>query len=264
MDQAATMIKEVHDHYRKHVLVVTDSWFGNDGLWSRLDRGLIRRINLLSRLRTNTVLYDFPAIVPEGEKKPRGRRRKYGDRLGTVAELAAKYRDKAETYSVFLYGKQREVQSYTQDIMSKRLRCPVRVVWVFRQTRFVALMTTDMTLSVEQIIEFYGARWKIESGFKEIKQEIGSSKTQTRNPEAVINHLNFCMMAATLVWIYADRLQTAPDRRHKIRGRSSFAFSDVRRIMAEAALSPEFKSICPLPTQTPQNSFIKLLLRMVA
>ncbi len=264
MEQAATMLKEVHNHFDQPVLAVTDSWFGNDGLWSRIDRGDDGRIHILSRLRTNIILYDFPIEIPEGAKAPQGRPKKYGERLGSVDELAAMYWDDAKTYTVFLYGKHREVQAFTKDIMSKRMKCPVRVVWVFRKTRYVALMTTDMTLSVEQIIEYYGARWKIESGFKEIKQEIGSSKSQVRNPDAVINHLNFCMMAATLTYIYADRLQAAPDRRHKIRGRASFAFSDVRRIMTEAALHPDFKSICPLPTQTPQNSFIKLLLRMVA
>ena len=31
--------------------------------------------------------------------------------------------------------------------------------------------------SVKEIIEYYGARWKIEAGFKEIKQEIGSAKS---------------------------------------------------------------------------------------
>ena len=63
-------------------------------------------------------------------------------------------------------------------------KCPIRVVWVFRKTQWVALFSTDLDLSIEQIIEYYGARWKIESGFKEIKQEIGSSKSQTRNAHA--------------------------------------------------------------------------------
>ncbi len=179
-------------------------------------------------------------------------------------ECAAKWKEEAEIYTVFLYGKKREVLAYPQTVMLKTMKCPVRVVWCYRKTRYVALMTTDLTLSVEQIIEYYGARWKIESGFKEIKQEIGSSKSQVRNADAVLNHLNLCMMATTLTWIYADRLQTAPDRRHKIRGRSGFAFSDVRRIMAEAALSEDFQSVCPLPEQRPQNSFVKTLLRMVA
>jgi len=37
-------------------------------------------------------------------------------------------------------------------------------------------------------VDPYGARWKIEAGFREIKQEIGSAETQTRNPDAVTNH----------------------------------------------------------------------------
>ncbi|WP_215864581.1 transposase [Acidithiobacillus concretivorus] len=52
--------------------------------------------------------------------------------------------------------------------------------------------TTDLTLSVTQIIEYYGARWKIEAGFKEIKQEIGSARSQNRTADAVTNHLHFC------------------------------------------------------------------------
>ena len=263
MEQAASMIKEVYAHYRQTVLAVTDSWFGNDGLWSKLGRGCNGKFHLLSRLRSNNVLYGFPEVVDKGEKV-RGRPPKYGKRIGSVDECATRFKDNALEYKVFLYGKSRKILAYTQLAMLKTMKCPVRVVWVFRKTRYVPLMTTDLSLSVEQIIEYYGARWKIEAGFKEIKQEIGSSKTQVRNADAVGNHLNFCLMAATLTWVYADRLQHAPDRRHKIRGRSSFAFSDVRRIMAEAALDPDFQSICSLPGQTQQNSFIKALLRMVA
>jgi hypothetical protein len=262
MQQAATMIKEVQNYFQQSVLIVTDSWFGNDGLWSRLDRGNGGLFHMLSRMRTNITLYDF-APTSTGKRKA-GRPRKYGNRLGSVDDCATKYKEKAQTYTVFLYGKKREVQAYSQTVMLQTMRCPVRVVWCYRKTRYVALMTTDLTLSVEQIIEYYGARWKIESGFKEIKQEIGSSKSQTRNADSVLNHLNFCMMATTLTWVYADRLQTAPERKHKIRGRSGFAFSDVRRIMAEAALSEDLQSVCPLPGQRPQNSFVKTLLRMVA
>ena len=130
------------------------------------------------------------------------------------------------TYRVWLYGKQRDLQAFSQVVMLKTMKCPVRVVWVYRRSRYVALATTDLALSVEQIIDYYDARWKIESGFKDIKQEIGSAKSQTRTADAVSNHLNFCMMATTLTWIDAERLLKAPQRRHQIRGRSAFAFSD--------------------------------------
>ncbi|PIE70786.1 MAG: hypothetical protein CSA22_06055 [Deltaproteobacteria bacterium] len=129
---------------------------------------------------------------------------------------------------------------------------------------WVALLSARIDVTDEDMIRLYLKRWDIESGFKEIKQEIGSSKAHVRNSESVLNHLKFCMMATTLTWIYADRLENVPNRRHKIRGRAGFAFSDVRRIIAEEALSSDFYRICPMPDQTPQNSFVKTLLRMVA
>ena len=264
MDQAAAMLKGVFEYFHQSVLVVTDSWFGNDGLWSRLERGRGGDFQLLSRLRSNLTLFALMCAVATGAQPRRGRPRKYGARLGSVDQCALAFRQHAMTYRALLYGKQRDLLAFSQVVMLKTMKCPVRVVWVFRTSRYVALATTDLSLSVEQIIEFYGARWKIESGFKEIKQEIGSAKSQTRNAHAVSNHLNFCLMATTLTWIYADRLQDAPDRRHKIRGRSAFAFSDVRRILAEAALHPDFQSLCPQLNQSPQNSIVQALLRMVA
>ncbi|MCF6268032.1 MAG: transposase, partial [Desulfuromusa sp.] len=60
-------------------------------------------------------------------------------------------------------------------------------------------------LSVKEIIEYYGARWKIEACFKDLKRDIGSAETQTRNSVAVTSHLEFCMMATTLTWVYACR-----------------------------------------------------------
>jgi IS4 transposase len=124
--------------------------------------------------------------------------------------------------------------------------------------------TTDLDLSVEQIIEYYGARWKIESGFKEIKQEIGSSKSQTWNPHAVTNHLNFCMMAATVTWIYADHLDHAPTRCYAVGDRKHFAFSDVRKLITKAALDENFSMVCHKPDKPRDNSFISALLRIVA
>lgn len=148
--------------------------------------------------------------------------------------------------------------------MLKTLKCAVRVVWVYRKSNWVALVTTDLDLSVEQIIEYYGARWKIESGFKEIKQEIGSAKSQTRNPHAVSNHLNFCMMATTVTWVYADHLEHTPQRCHAVNNRQHFAFSDVRKLITQAALDKDFVTICPNLGKPTQNSFISALLRMVA
>jgi len=240
--------------------VVCDSWFGNNGLFKPLRKHLGASVHLLSRLRSNIVLYTMP---PNGTSKKRGRPRKYGNRLGSCAEMAARFISHASIHRVFLYGKYRDVKAFSRTVMLKTLKCPVRVVWVFRKTQWVALFSTDMDLSVKQIIEYYGARWKIESGFKEIKQDIGSSKSQTRNAHAVINHINFSMMAATITWIYGTRLENIPERRHKVKGRNSFAFSDLRHIIAKTALSDDFNLVCNKKQKLPRKFFVDALLRMV-
>lgn len=190
---------------------------------------------------------------------------KYGYLLGNATELATQFYSLAKTVTIDnLYGKHRDVLAYDQVFILKTLKCPIRVVWVYRRTRWVALFSTDLSLSVEQIISWYSARWKIESNFKELKGDIGSQKTQTRNAHAVTNHLQFCMMSATLIWIYADRLKVNPKRRHKVKGRTSFAFSDIRKIMAVEVLDDNFDRLWPKQRKPVIKSFIPTLLRMVA
>jgi len=261
LDQAVEILTQLAHHFVGIPLtVVCDSWFGNNGLFKPLREHLGVSVQLISRLRSNIVLYAMPQ---NKTGKKRGRPRKYGHRMGSCAEMAARFISHASIHRVFLYGKYRDVNAFSATVMLKTLKCPVRVVWVFRKTQWVALFSTDMDLSIEQIIEYYGARWKIESGFKEIKQDIGSSKSQTRNAHAVINHINFSMMAATITWIYGTRLENIPERRHKVRGRNSFAFSDLRHIIAKAALSDDFNAVCNKEQKLPRKSFVDVLLRMV-
>jgi hypothetical protein len=262
LEQAVDILSQVSHHFAgAAITVVCDSWFGNDGLFTPLRKHLGASAHLLSRLRSNTAIYRMPHA---NTLKKQGRPEKYGQKLGSCAELAADLISKASTYRVSLYGKYREVQACSMIVMLKNIKSSVRVVWVFRKTQWVALFATDMGLSVEQIIEYYGARWKIESGFKEIKQDIGSSKTQTRNAHAVINHLNFSLMATTLVWIYGARLENTPERRHYVKGRNTFAFSDLRHIIAKAALADDFNAVCNKNQKLSRKSFVDTLLRMVA
>jgi len=262
LEQSVDILVQLAHHFKgAKILCVCDSWFGNNGLFKPAQKHLGNLFNLLSRLRSNIVLYSLPSEKLPGQ---RGRSLKYGKRLGTCAEMAAMFKAQASQIRVFLYGNYRDVMIYSTVVMLKTLKHPIRVVWVFRKNQWVALFSTDLDLSIKQIIEYYGARWKIESGFKEIKQEIGSSKTQTRNAHAVMNHINFSMMAATIIWIYGARLENTPERRHKVKGRNSFAFSDLRHIITKASLSEDFDTVCYNHPKSLKKYFIDLLLRMVA
>ena len=261
LEQAVNMLTEIANFYDGvKIITVADSWFGNNGLWKPLHKAIGSRFQLISRLRSNINLFDFPT-KSAGQK---GRPKKYGKKLGNPSLLAGEYRSLAKEYPVNLYGRVRTIMAYERLLMLKTLKCPVKVVWVFRQKQWVAFFSTDLTLSIEKIIEYYGARWKIEAGFKELKRDIGSAETQTRSPHAVINHLHFCMMATSLTWIYASRMEKSPNRRHAVKGRRHFAFSDIRRCIAEAALNDNFDLLCPVPRKSVINSIVTTLLRMAA
>ena len=53
------------------------------------------------------------------------------------------------------------------------------------------MLIMDLELSVTLIIEHYGTRWKIESEFKELKQDVGIRTSQCRNAQAATNLLQF-------------------------------------------------------------------------
>ena len=260
--QAAEMITGVAEAFGQiSILTVTDSWFGNNGLFKPLRSRLGQRFHIISRLRSNNTVFKLPG---QQAKKTPGRPRKYGKKLGDASFLAARFKSLANEITVNLYGRKRSVFAYAHVVMVKTLKCPIKVVWVYRKTKWVALFSTDLSLSVEQIIEYYGARWKIEAAFKELKQDIGSAETQTRNPKAVMNHLQFCMMATTVAWLYADRLDKTPSRRHAVEGRNHFAFSDVRRLAAKAALDDNFSMLFPVPRKSIVNSLVAVLMGIAA
>jgi len=148
--------------------------------------------------------------------------------------------------------------------MLKTLRCPVRAVWVYRKTQWLALMTTDLTLSVAQIAEYCSARWKIEAGFREMKQEISSADTQTRNPDAVVNHLQFCMAATTITWIYAAHLKQVPIRRYASDNTTEYNFADVRRALANEIGRTGFGIDCRDPGKADDKSLISVIMRLAA
>jgi hypothetical protein len=262
LDQAATMIADVAGAFEKApVISVTDSWFGNNGLWKPMQRRLGSRFNLLSRLRSNNNIFQLPDSKTQ---KGKGRPKKYGPKAGTASSLASEFKQLANEYLVNLYGRSRTIVAYERIVMLKTIKCAVKVVWVYRGSQYVALFSTDLSLSLEQIVEYYGARWKIEAAFKELKRDIGSADTQTRHPVAVTNHLNFCMMATSVAWVYADRLDKTLSRRHIVTGRNHFAFSDVRRSVAQAAADDNFGMVFPVPRKSVVNSLVALLLRIAA
>ena len=113
------MITEIAAMFRQApIIAITDSWFGNNGLYAPLRKELGQRFHMISRLRSNNNLFEM--LAPCGQRG-RGRPKKYGAKLGDTSSQALVYRSFASEYEVTLYGRTRTVLAYERIVMLKTL-----------------------------------------------------------------------------------------------------------------------------------------------
>lgn len=257
----AELVLKIISLFNRQTLLVCDSWFGGKPLLKEVREKSGFIVHLLTRLRVSAVLHAFPD-APSGK---RGRRPKFGKRLPAVKALSTQLRQSARSSKIHLYGKVSEVIFSELICMSKALGCPVKIVFVYYKNFSFPILSTDLSLSAEQMVEFYSARWKIESGFKEIKHEIGAINSQCRKALAVENHFNLCCFATSLAWIYAFKLDHAPARLHPTKHSGPFAFADVRRKIAnELSADAIFPGRCPDSLIPAVKAFCASLFRLAS
>lgn len=244
------------------ILVVTDSWFGNGKLYNKLRDDIGDSVEVLTMLRKNSALYEMP--LDSGVKKP-GRPSKYGSRAGSVKELAIKYKTATREVTSLVYGKERKMFVYDEIFMSKAFKCKIKVVFTYYKNHFVALTTTDLDLTVEQILEYYSARWKIESGFKELKHDIGSQKSQVRLEHSVKSHLNMCMLSITIIWIATMSLPKASLNELTHNGiKPQYSFAQARKLLVDRYNKLR---VCKNDTNLQKNNkalWLNLIIRLAA
>nr|WP_198244920.1 transposase [methane-oxidizing endosymbiont of Gigantopelta aegis] len=131
---------------------------------------LRRGFAVIGQVRIDTRLYDEP---PRRRKGQRGRPRKYG-RKYTPERIAHL---KRTVVTLPLYGKEQTVRYRSKVLLARFLNGrKVRVVWCEFQrdegqwTKARLLLSTDVSLTPEQIIESYAERWSIEPMFHQLKQ----------------------------------------------------------------------------------------------
>lgn len=176
-------------------------------------------IDLVSRLRGDAALR--AAKPARRAKKKRGRKPKFGARLGKLAGMA-RSSSAFEARRVVIYGKTvtlllREFEAYWPAIE--------RVVKVVitrdpkRPKRVAYLMTTDCLLGAVAVVELFAQRWTIEQLFSVAKLQMGLDSTEARKERAVVRHAALCMalIAWTEVWAFkAHPLAWARPFAHKL------------------------------------------------
>ena len=188
-------------------------------------RHLPAHVTFTTRLAANAVLYR-PEPPRTGK---RGHPAWKGQRLGTAAEIAV-----AATWRrtrVTRYGTTETVDLAVVTCLwwGSLHRTPIRVVLVrdLDEARpyTLALATTDLAATGEQVVARYASRWSVEQSIKDGKDLLGAGDAQNRLPAAVerttplgLANLTILVLWYDLAWPAADlnsRRQAAPWYRHK-------------------------------------------------
>ena len=124
-------------------------------------------LSLVMRAKRNPVAYEEPVRKPQRGRPPlKGKKIK-------VESLFESCKDNFVPAQVELYGKEETVLYLCRDLLwGKKLYQKLRFVLVLHGSIKAIFVSTDLTLSPEQIIRLYGYRFKIECCFRELKQVI--------------------------------------------------------------------------------------------
>lgn len=194
---ANTLIRAIYQLLSgRKVRVLVDSWY--------MRRRFIQAMqghdfDVIGQVRIDTRLYDKPPARKPGQ---RGRTRIYGEKY-TPERIAHLKRTKAR---LKLYGKMRTIRYRSKQLKARFLNGQlVRAVWCellsesgsWKSTRL--FISTDASMSAEEIIEAYGLRWSIESMFNQLKLAWGLKEAWQKTRQTLHRWVHITMTGYGLV-----------------------------------------------------------------
>jgi DDE superfamily endonuclease len=180
-------------------------WVVVDGFYTKLPflkRVLAEGVVVVGRLRKDAALRDLPPRPKRGQRRGRGRPRKYGPNRVSLAKRAGQRRGWHSVECV-LYG-QRTVKTCKTFLATYRPALGViRVVLVKQEHGWFALFCTHPNASVEEILEAFADRATIEQDFHDVKEVWGAGQQQVRNIWTNVAVFQLCLWMHTLVELWA-------------------------------------------------------------
>jgi len=170
---------------------------------------LKKRVSLVSRLRLDARLFDFPAPQP---KSKRGPKPKKGTRQVQLAQHLQDPDTDWKTLKLMLYGKEHAIEFISAiSLWHTPGQDPVTLRWVLvrcPQDSFepAAFFCSDTHISARQIIVCFALRWNIEVTFEELRAFLGF-ETQRQWSDRALERTTPCLFGIfSLVTIMARTL----------------------------------------------------------
>jgi len=181
------------------VEILTDSWFARERLILRAKHQY--GFSVVTMARKDLALYKLP---PVRRKKAKGRPKIKGKRIEPKLEDLKKERT-LQIYSRVVNVKYKEAISKARFLNYEI----VKAVWVrFDDADSMRLLiSTDTTLSGEEMIRRYARRWDIESMFNELKNSFKFKMIMLQTPRSYYQFLYFKIWAFIIIKLSSIQFQ---------------------------------------------------------
>lgn len=191
----------------RQIIVVADSSFA---VLELLD-AVRSAVTMITRLRLDAALYT-PA--PERRNGQMGRPRKRGTRLPKLAQMIA---DEHQQWRRIVirrwYGQDDRIVEVLSDtaVWSNSGKAVVPIRWVVVRDpagkfETQAVLSTDLTLSAEEILGYYADRWQVEVTFQEVRQHLGVETQRQWSDHAIARTTPVLLGLYSLVTVMAMSL----------------------------------------------------------
>lgn len=205
----------------KTVWIVSDGGYVKRPFLSRALRLL--KVTVVGRLRKDAALYDLPPRLRRGQRRGRGRPRKYGKNKLSLAKRGGQTRG-WQTVECVLYG-QAVTKTYKTFLATYRpVGGVIRVVLVQEDHGWLAFFCSDPDASVVEILEAFADRSTIEQAFHDVKEVWGAGQQQVRNIDTNLAAYNLNLWMHTLVELWAWNR-----RHHELCNRRDSPWDDAAR-----------------------------------
>jgi len=170
--------------YADYLLV--DSWYSKPVFIKEMnDLGL----RVISRIANNNKIWNFT-----GKEKT----------LNAIYETARKTANEKEGK----YGKKIRFK-YFSVVVEHKNAGKLKIVFIKTSDNLIPIVSTDLGINDEEIIEIYKRRWDIEQGYKELREHFGFGKEENRIYEALIARMTLSFFAYNIV-SYINRISHEP------------------------------------------------------
>jgi len=187
------MMKQVRRWVKSRcIILIGDGGFSCIGLAAECIKA---GVTLISRLRLDSRLYEFPGEQPSGKRGPKPQK---GERITKLKDLVTEpnimnyHSQDWQTATVNWYGQRARLISYLTDVNLWHTpgEKPVAIRWVLVVDpegwfRTEAFFSTDTELSAVKIVEYYVLRWNVDVTFEESRRHLGIETGRQSSDKAI-------------------------------------------------------------------------------